>query len=633
MAEIKIGERLIGDRHPCFIIAEAGVNHQGKLEMAKRLVDVAAEAGADAVKFQMRHPEALFRKETLADRSKEDLPFQYNLDIIEMTQLSKAEFRELAAYCKEKGTMFLCTPWEKESVDELEELRVPAYKVASADLTNLELLEYIAAKGKPLMLSTGMSSQEEIDCTVEFLKKIGAKFALLHCNSTYPAPYKDLNLNFIKRLKRYNVPVGYSGHERGIAVAAAAVALGANIIEKHFTLDRSLKGPDHAASLEPQGLIKLIRDIRNIELSLGIETRFISQGELINRETLGKSLVASKAIKKGEKITREKITARSPGKGLSPQRIFSLVGKTAIRDIPEHGYFTIEDINEGKTKIPEIRFKKKWGMIVRYHDVNELLTHCSPDIIDFHLSYRDLQFDYGKVLKTYSQEVVLHAPELFEDDNLLDLCTENSEKRELAVKNLQRVIDLAVQLKKKHFTALKKPVKLVLHAGGFSRDEKMTDQSLRNKYYRNLKDSLKRVDSEGVELLIENMPPFPWLFGGQRYHNIFTDAEEIADFCEETGFRMCFDTSHAALYCASAKKDLNDFARKIKPYCGYIHIADAAGVDGEGLQIDDGEIDFRSLFSIFRDWDEGFVAEIWQGHKFGGEGFWKGLQRLMKYID
>jgi N-acetylneuraminate synthase len=196
-------------------------------------------------------------------------------------------------------------------------LDVPAYKIASADLLNWPLLEHLIAKGKPIILSTGMSSMQELSATVDFLKSKNAQFALLHCNSTYPAPFENINLRFIDQLKQYDVPVGYSGHERGIAVSTVAAAIGASIIERHLTLDRTMDGPDHAASLEPGGFKKLVRDIRQVSVALGTgEEKFISMGEIGNREVLAKSLVAAQPIEVGDEITREKVACqRSPASG------------------------------------------------------------------------------------------------------------------------------------------------------------------------------------------------------------------------------------------------------------------------------------------------------------------------------
>ncbi len=623
MNKIKIGDRLIGEGEPCFIIAEIGVNHNGSIKVARKLIDMAVEAGVDAVKFQMRDLDSLYTKNAMENTIGEDLSVQYTLSLLKKFQLTKEQMKELADYAGEKEVMFLCTPWDKPSVDALEEIGVLAYKTASADLTNLDLLEYIAGTRKPVIISTGMSTMEEIDKAVEFMKGKGVEFALLHCSSTYPAPFKDINLRFMSELKNYGVPVGYSGHERGIAISEAAATMGASIIEKHFTLDRTMEGPDHAASLEFPGLQKLVRDIRSISQAMGSSHRWLTQGEKLNRETLGKSLVAARDIKKGEILSREAIAVKSPGKGISPQRIGELIDKKAKRDIGEEEFFIESDLKDGNVEFHEYGFNRKWGLIVRYHDIDEVMRQSNPDILEFHMSFEDADHDFK--IKTFDKALIVHAPELFRNDNLLDLCSTNEEKRELSVSNLQKIIDVTHRLKA-HFRDGR--VYIITHVGGFSMDEPVIEK---HELLANLDKSLGELREGETEIIIENMPPLPWLFGGQRYHNIFVSPDEIVAFCEKTGRKLCFDTSHAALASNYLGLSFAEYTRKVLPYVVHLHISDAVGVDGEGLQIGEGDIDFDELFGILKDCDAPFVPEVWMGHKFGAEGFWRALERLSRY--
>jgi len=345
MKTIKIGNKIIGDGHPVLIIAEAGINHNGSLNIAKKLVDVAAEAGADVIKFQKRDLNSLYQKKLVENPNLDSQGLETLINVLKKVELSDSEYKELVAYCKQKGIMFLCTPWDKKSVDFLEKLNVQAYKISSADMTNFPLLKYIASRKKPMIVSTGMSHFEEIKLTVDFLKKLNANFMLMHTNSTYPAAFKDLNLNFIKTLKNnFQVPVGYSGHERGLVISATAVSIGANAIERHITLDRTMQGPDHAASVEASGLARLVKYLRTAELALGDGKKHFTRGEGLQREILGKSLIAIKDIKKGETITDEMVDAKSPGRGISPQLISVLVGKKAKRDIKADEFFADSDL-------------------------------------------------------------------------------------------------------------------------------------------------------------------------------------------------------------------------------------------------------------------------------------------------
>ena len=281
-------------KNKTFFIAEIGNNHNGSIDDAKKMIDLAIEAGTDCVKFQMRDLNSLYRKKSLR-KDGDDLGSEYIIDLLRRFEFSSAQHKELFNYCESKNILYLCTPWDHVSLDILETFGVQAYKVASADLTNIPLLESLIKTSKPLILSTGMSTEEEIIMTVDYLNKNGAEFALLHCNSTYPAPIGDINLSWLEKLKSIHPIIGYSGHERGINISMAACALGAQIIERHFTLDRGMEGPDHAASLEFQGLKDLIHGIKEINRALGTGgKKSLSQGQMINKENLSKSLMASK---------------------------------------------------------------------------------------------------------------------------------------------------------------------------------------------------------------------------------------------------------------------------------------------------------------------------------------------------
>ncbi len=342
---IKIEDKIIGENQPVFIVAEIGLNHNGKLELAKRIIKTAKESGADAVKFQKRDLKSLYKKDVYVNPNRDSQSTSYLFEVFKKFELSKKDFVELKKYCDHLGIIFFCTPFDIKSAEFLDQLDVPVYKISSADLTNIALIDFVISKKKPLILSTGMTQMPEIDFTYKFLKKKKADFSLMHCVSTYPTPFKDVNLKMIQLLKeKYRVPIGYSGHERGIIIAIGAVALGAKIIEKHFTLNRSWDGPDHNISLTPSGFKKMAERIRVIEAALGTTQKNMSRGEYLTREVFAKSLVARKQIKKGAIITHEIIDIKGPGKGLNPQMIGSLIGKKAKRDIKKYDFFYKLDI-------------------------------------------------------------------------------------------------------------------------------------------------------------------------------------------------------------------------------------------------------------------------------------------------
>ena len=328
------GKRM--DDKKVYIIAEAGVNHNGSLELAKKLIDVAVEAGADAVKFQT------FKTECLVCESAQKADYQKlttSKDESQFSMLKKLELtynmhKELIDYCNQKSIQFLFTPFDIESINMLEKLNVQCYKVPSGEITNFPYLREIGSKKKKIILSTGMSTLNEISEAIAILRKYGANdIAVLHCNTQYPTPMKDVNLKAIPMMaQKLKVPVGYSDHTKGIEVPIAAVALGASIIEKHFTLDCSMEGPDHKASMEPEELRTMVRAIRNIEKALGVAEKVISESEKDNMNIVRKSIVASRSIVKGEMFSEDNLTAKRPGNGISPMKWDEVLGKKASRN-------------------------------------------------------------------------------------------------------------------------------------------------------------------------------------------------------------------------------------------------------------------------------------------------------------
>lgn len=322
-----------------FIIAEAGVNHNGDLDIAKRLVDEAVKAGVDAVKFQTfkaenlvcKHAEkAIYQKETTDAKENQ-------FEMLKKLELTYEMHEELKRYCKEKNILFLSTPFDLDSIDYLNKLEMPIMKVPSGEITNFPYLKKIGQTGKEVILSTGMSNLQEIKEAVKVLKENGSpEITILHCNTEYPTPYKDVNLKAMVHIKeKLNLKVGYSDHTVGIEIPIAAVAMGATVIEKHFTLDKNMQGPDHKASLEPRELKEMVRAIRIIEKALGEKTKTPSLSEQKNIIVARKSIVAKKFIAKGEKFTEFNLTTKRPGNGISPMCWNDVIGKNASREYQE----------------------------------------------------------------------------------------------------------------------------------------------------------------------------------------------------------------------------------------------------------------------------------------------------------
>ena len=322
-----------------FIIAEAGDNHNGNFDLALQLVDKAAEAGADCVKFQTFVTENVISKfAEKADYQKQttgENESQY--EMVKKLELSFEQFRLIQKYSQKKNIMFLSTPFDLDSIDFLEEIQIPFWKISSGEITNLPYLEKIAKTGKDIIMSTGMCTMEEIEAALSVLREHGAgKITLLHCNTEYPTPFEDVNLRAMQEMKEaFGVPVGYSDHTVGIEVPIAAAAMGASVIEKHFTLDKNMEGPDHKASLEPEELKQMVCSIRNIEQAMGSGKKQPSPSEKKNISIARKSIVAKRKIKQGEQLTEDNLYIKRPGDGISPMRWYEIIGMAAVKDFEE----------------------------------------------------------------------------------------------------------------------------------------------------------------------------------------------------------------------------------------------------------------------------------------------------------
>lgn len=342
--KIKINTRLIGDGEPTFIIAEAGANHNRNFDMAKQLIDVAADAKADAVKFQTYSAETLYSKKTpIFSKDNGIKPY----DLIKNVELPRDWQPKLAQYAEEKGIMFLSTPFDYVAVDELDELNIPVFKFASFEIVDLELLKYAAAKQKPMIISTGMASLGDIEDAIAAIHSTGNdNIILLHCNSLYPTPPDVVNLKAIETMRQaFKLPVGFSDHTNGIHVSLAAVAMGACVIEKHFTLDRSLPGPDHPYAIEPDELKELVSCIRDIDAAKGngIKQRCSLEDEEVY-EKARRSIIAKYDIPAGVVITRDMLVVKRPGYGIAPKFMDIVVGKPARVDIEGDEWITWEMI-------------------------------------------------------------------------------------------------------------------------------------------------------------------------------------------------------------------------------------------------------------------------------------------------
>lgn len=354
---IRIDGRLVGSNQPCFIVAEAGVNHNGSVHIAKKLVDAAKKAGADAIKFQVfKARDVVTDNVPLAAYQRKNIRGNLSqLRLLEKLELSGEDFCELKRYCGKKKIVFMATPHSREEVDLVARLST-AIKVGSGDLTNLPFLEHIAKKKLPIILSTGMSDIDEIEAAIETIKRYNDELVVMHCTTSYPASYDDVNLRAMSTLKeRFGTLVGYSDHTLGLIVPMAAVAMGANVIEKHLTLDRRMRGPDHKASLEPKDFKEMVSSIRLVEKILGSKEKKPTKSEIEIARIVRKSIVAKVDIPAGAIITKDMLAIKRPGTGIEPGHLGSVVGQRAKLHIRKDQKITWEMIGWPKERSYTLR--------------------------------------------------------------------------------------------------------------------------------------------------------------------------------------------------------------------------------------------------------------------------------------
>lgn len=349
MRELKIADKIINDESDCFVIAEIGHNHQGNIETAKEMIAAASLAGANAVKFQKRDNRMLFTKEMYdspyTNRNSYGSTYGKHRDALEFNM---EQYSEMQAFAKEQGVLFFATPFDFNSVDFLEKLDVPLYKISSGDLKSIPLIKYVAQIGKPIIASTGGSTMDDIKRLHDEIIPINSQLAILQCTAAYPCEPEEMNLNVITTMQNCfpkNI-IGLSDHQNGIAMALVAFTLGARIIEKHFTLNRAWPGTDHAFSLEPQGLSKLVRDLKRTRVALGSYEKFGLEKEKKPLFKMGKKLVAAKDLKKGKVITESDVALKSPGDGMPPYEYDNIIGRTLKVDLSTDGNFSFDILDQ-----------------------------------------------------------------------------------------------------------------------------------------------------------------------------------------------------------------------------------------------------------------------------------------------
>ena len=607
-----------------YLVAEIGINHNGSVDEALYLMRAAAEAGVQAVKLQKRDLAAIYTAGLIDDANTAEWSFQYLLPQLKELELSEADYVCLHGEARQLGVDFVVTPFDPNSADFVASLKPDLVKFASADLTNWPLISHALRQVNcPALLSTGMWEDATIRQCADFVRTLADDFTLLLCQSTYPAPFDSLNLRYLATLKQYAPRVGYSGHERGIEACVLAYGLGATVIEKHITRDARQAGPDHRASLEPPEFRSLVAKLRQAREMLGTESKVVTQAEILNREVFAKSAVARRDLTQGTLLQAADVDYRSPGKGIFPHQVADYFGRHLKRRKAAGQYITADDFVEERTlqDWPRFRFAKQWGCKCRFHDFDDYRKLGTP-VLEFHCSDKDVLSDFDEGSRDTA--LIVHAPEIIGRE-LFDLCSDDPAKVEMSRDILRATLDKTRALATRFRTV--KP-KVVVHVGGMSISETNYDTLSLS---RKADSVLGELDLTGVELLPENLPPRPWYLGGQWFQYGFMKPGDMAAFCAGLGLGMTFDVCHAQLYCHLAGVSLLEYAKIVAPHVRHVHLSDAHGVAGEGVQVDEGEIDWDALMRVLEKIPFSWVPEIWSGHTNYGSGTLTALKRLERF--
>ena len=612
-----------------YVIAEIGVNHNGSLEEALRLIQASSDSGVDAVKFQKRDLESLYTKKILEDPNSAEWTFEYLIPILRETELSLEDYTEIKKKCDELDLELIITPFDINSAEFCHKLGVDAFKIGSADMTNYDLIEKCFGYELPVIISTGMWTEDEIRSSVEKYKLFNENdFFMLLANSTYPTPYESINLEFLPTLKSIHNLCGYSGHERGTFIPVAAASLGARIVEKHITFDRLQTGPDHKASMIPDEFTEMVYALRCLDKSLGSQ-KVVNQAEKLAKEVFAKSAYVKEDLPIGHVLTEEDVYFKSPGKGIYLHEINNFYGKELKCKVEKNNFLTSDHFEEivyvQDWNLPV--FSKSWGIKCRFHDFEEYKVVESP-VVEFHCSQKDLDVNFLGGSK--NSQLVIHAPEIF-DRKLVDICSDDPDIVKGSIEILQKAIDKTLEIAPRFPN--KRP-KFVVHLGGMSLDHVVKERNTELMMERAV-DNFKKLNfnPDDIEILPENLPPRPWYLGGQWFQYGFMFADDMINFCNHFGFNMTYDVCHAALHCNHSNISLDQYTRKVLPLVSHFHLSDAIGIDGEGVQVGHGEVNFDSLMKeIGRSKNDfSWVTEIWSGHVNHGAGCRKSMHGLKKY--
>lgn len=641
---LQIGRFRVDSQSPPLILAEIGVNHNGCADEAFWLVQQAAASGCHAVKFQHRSRDLY----NLDEINSFDLGTQYIISEIERTRLSIKDLERCCHLARDLGMEPIVTPFDETALQEIlsSSIKPAALKIASCDLSNHSLIRSCASADLPLILSTGMSYERDIRASSQLLRTLMVEHAFLHCNSTYPAPPGDINLSYLSRLRTITrAIVGYSSHDGNSIIPIGAIAHGARIIEIHITRSRETQGTDHRASIEVNTLPAFVSSCALMHEACGQPMpRKPSQGELANRQSLGKSYALRHDRPAGHQLNGNDLILISPGSGYGINDYEELLGRTLVRDVPARKLLRPADLRSGTSTFddlaPAVAGLRAHGYIpgipVRYHDVSEMQQAFGLPMLEFHMSDRDLQLDPSNFFSEQHNDVdlIVHAVEQYEDGFILDFASNETSVLKRSFEEMNRLCDHINHLR--IFFRATEQVPVVLNLGGFTTHGFMADDDYRIALERAV-NSLEQVAARHPELqlLPQTMPPFPWHQGGRSFHNLLTNHTKIADFLAASTASICLDVSHTALSCAHFKESMSDYLDTMLGRIAHVHLSDAQGTNSEGLEIGEGSINFQLLHQGLQANGRQplyMIPEIWQGHLQGGEKFARSLIRFHEFL-
>lgn len=621
-----------------YYIAEIGKACNGDLDYCWKLLNECKRAKVNGVRFHHYFLEESVHSSLLDQNSSTERTWSFKLKLPFENEVlfSEEGYKIILEWCQDLGLDFIATPWDIESYNLFKRIGVTDFKIHSMNAMNIPLLEKVAEGSSKLYISTGSLSEEQIGTLTEkFHLKSRNDVILLHAVCAYPAPETVINMRAMQSLRKFTDKVGYSSNDLLDAAILTAAALGADVIEKHIHLtdtDQVI----HKASISIDKYANLIAKANQISMLLGIDKKHESRGEMINQEILSKSVVLKNDVKKGEILDERNLTLQLPSKGINAKQWYNVVGKRAAHNLTKGNYLFTRDMleqdNEHRKLLAEgcdedrIFIPGKLGIVARLTDIEQITKGRNIDYVEVHYAASDL--DKEDYCKDYDLDLVVHFPE-YANGRMLDLCSYDGDLRKFSIEVINRVMQKARELKP-HFKRCRGDLKFVLHPGAMTFPKLLDNPKKQADLFA---DSLSRLDSAGLEVLVENMLSFAWFLDDdwsahQGLNNSFMDADDLYDFCTTYNYGMCLDLCHAKLYTSNTGKSLLEYMKKVKPIVKHLHYSDCVGIDGEGLQVGDGDIDWGEVCEVFYDHKYGWTPEIWNGHHDNGQKFCEAHARL-----